>query len=162
MKRPQSSVLKCVANYNLMSDSMKTKRDIFACKYLLCIAAYILLSDLNQAAGTLLSEGVVSNDFFRTLLMVAPAYALMLLCGLMVGLQSERNSVLHASIATMIGVSIHINFITSLAVGDYTKVFLMLAFGVVLGGVGGLVSVAIKRMRSRHAKTECNTDHSGI
>lgn len=141
---------------------MKTELDILLYRYFLCIAVYVLASDLNQAVGILLSEGVITNYFLRTLVMVVPAYALMFLCGLMAGLQIKKKPILHASIATMIGASIHIKFISGLAAGDYIRVFLMLALGAVFGGVGGLASVATNRMRSKRSKTERNTDHSDI
>lgn len=134
---------------------MKTKTNALAYRYLLCIATYSVLADLIQAASNLFPKGAISSDTLLVMTMTIPAYILMLLCGLMMGLLVKRKTILHASLAIMAGVSIQIQLFTGLAVGDYTRVCLMLVSGAVLGGFGGLVSAIILHTKGRRAEADC-------
>tara|TARA_R110001606_G_scaffold111396_2_gene237920 strand:- start:1598 stop:1810 length:213 start_codon:yes stop_codon:yes gene_type:complete len=62
------------------------------------------------------------------------------------GFLTKKRVVLHSLIAATASVALDIYFITNIASGDYIWVLSMLASGALLGGLGGVVALALKKL----------------
>lgn len=62
------------------------------------------------------------------------------------GFLTTKRVVLHSLIAATTSVALDIYFITNIASGDYIWVLSMLASGALLGGLGGAVALALKKL----------------
>ncbi|MGP9552354.1 hypothetical protein [Halomonas sp. AOP42-D1-22] len=123
---------------------LETKLLIF--NYLLCISTYRLAKDAYQAITNSLSHGAISNRILLLVVMVYFTYFLMFLCGMTMGFLTKKRVVLHSLIAATASVALDIYFITNIASGDYIWVFSMLVSGALLGGLGGAVALASKKL----------------
>lgn len=62
------------------------------------------------------------------------------------GVFNKKRVILHSLIAATTSVALDIYFITNIASGDYIWVLSMLVSGALLGGLGGAVALASKKL----------------
>jgi hypothetical protein len=127
-------------------NSIKLETKILIFNYILCISSYRLAKDAYQAIANLIPHGAISNRILLLVVMVYCTYLLMFLCGMAMGFLTKKRVVLHSLIAATASVALDIYFITNIASGDYIWVLSMLASGALLGGLGGVVALALKKL----------------
>lgn len=72
-------------------------------------------------------------------------YFLIFFCGCLAGYLVHKKIVLHAALATTLGVAFSI-FLMGVKLTDYMTFFSILVLGAVLGGLGGCVVLIIKKL----------------
>ncbi|WP_156964176.1 hypothetical protein [Trabulsiella guamensis] len=116
--------------------------------YITCICIYIFTRYLLQEFTSYIFSGIFPGWYWVYLVNIL-FYTITIVCGCVAGMLVHKKTIRHASLITSLGISIY-TFLTTPKITDYSLFFYGFILGIILGAIGGCVSLAVRWLQMKY------------